>query len=110
MKYAYPYSVLGFDRETLTDEQVRSAYMDLVRRHSPDQDPEGFERIHAAYEQIETEKKRLLRRYDSPIPDWQDVAAVLPEQHLTPPLQRRTAIADINERRARQLLKETPQT
>jgi DnaJ-domain-containing protein 1 len=31
-------------------EQVRSAYLNLVRQHPPDQDAEQFRQIHAAYQ------------------------------------------------------------
>ena len=33
-----------------TKEEVRKAYLELVHRHPPDQEPEQFRRIHAAYE------------------------------------------------------------
>lgn len=60
-----PYSVLGVSREA-TDEQVKTAYRELVRKYHPDQyaddNPlkdlaqEKMQQVNAAYEQIEKER------------------------------------------------------
>jgi len=56
-----PYDILGIPR-TADDEAVRKAYLELVRRHSPDRDPVRFQQISRAYEQLKDEDSRL--RYD----------------------------------------------
>jgi len=43
--------VLGVDASA-TDEQVRAAYLAKVREHPPDRDPEAFERVRDAYDQL----------------------------------------------------------
>ena len=53
-----PYEILGVLPDT-DDEDIRKAYLDLVRRHSPDMEPEAFKRISAAYEALKDEKSRL---------------------------------------------------
>lgn len=56
-----PYDILGIPRTT-DDEAVRKAYLELVRQHSPDRDPDRFQQISRAYEQLKDEDARL--RYD----------------------------------------------
>jgi DnaJ-class molecular chaperone len=43
-----PYAVLGI-RGDASPEEVRSAYLSLVRQFPPDRAPERFREIHAAY-------------------------------------------------------------
>jgi len=42
-------ALLGVD-SLATPKQIRRAYLRLVKRHKPEQDPEGFQRIRQAYE------------------------------------------------------------
>lgn len=53
-----PYDILGLSPDA-DDDAIRKAYLDLVRRFSPDADPEAFKRISRAYEQVKDEKTRL---------------------------------------------------
>lgn len=52
-----PYKVLGVERQA-TAAQIKQAYFGLVREHPPEQDPEGFKRIRAAYEKLRDTKDR----------------------------------------------------
>ncbi len=65
-----PLDVLGVDG-TISDNDLRSRYMALVRLHPPERDPEGFRRIRAAYEAVRTRADRArwaLRRFKVPPP------------------------------------------
>ena len=53
-----PYEVLGVSPQA-DDDTIRKAYLELVRRFSPDNDPEAFKRISQAYELVKNEKLRL---------------------------------------------------
>ena len=53
-----PYEILGVPPDA-DDDAVRKAYLELVRKFSPDTDPEAFKRISKAYEQLKDEKSRL---------------------------------------------------
>jgi curved DNA-binding protein CbpA len=53
-----PLSVLGLAEPT-SDEQVKKAYLTLIRQYSPERDPERFQQIRSAYEAASTEKRRL---------------------------------------------------
>lgn len=58
MAVTNPYDVLGLTRE-VTDEQVREAYLRLVRSFPPDTEPKTFNRVSEAYDKIKDERARL---------------------------------------------------
>lgn len=47
-----PWSILGLDSTTATARDVKRAYAGLLKKHRPDADPEGFRRIHDAYQTL----------------------------------------------------------
>jgi curved DNA-binding protein CbpA len=49
--------VLGLPRNA-DQAEVRAAYFALVRQHPPEQDPETFKRIRAAYDKLRTSQRR----------------------------------------------------
>ncbi len=53
-----PFEILGIGPES-GDAAVRKAYLDKVRRFSPEKDPEAFKKIQAAYEQVKDERSRI---------------------------------------------------
>ncbi len=52
-----PYEVLEVD-ETASDEAIKKAYLRKVREFPPERDAEAFRRVRAAFESIETDKRR----------------------------------------------------
>ncbi len=52
-----PYAVLGL-APTADQSQIRAAYFALVRQHPPEEDPETFKRIRAAYDKLRTAQRR----------------------------------------------------
>ena len=52
-----PFIVLNIP-VTASDADVRTAYQALLREHTPEQSPEQFQRIQAAYNQVKTERAR----------------------------------------------------
>lgn len=52
-----PYIVLGLSRGADRSE-IRTTYFALVRQHPPEQDPETFKRIRAAYDKLRTAQRR----------------------------------------------------
>lgn len=60
----HPYQTL---QVTLDDdsETIRQAYVDAIRRHPPESDPESFRLINEAYKLINTEDARLTREIGS---------------------------------------------
>lgn len=52
-----PYSTLGVDRDAEQGE-IKRAYFRLVREYSPEQAPEKFQEIRAAYERVKSPERR----------------------------------------------------
>ncbi len=50
-----PYAVLGLMRGA-SPRQIKRAYFAQVREHSPEDDPDSFKLIRAAYEKLRTDK------------------------------------------------------
>ena len=63
-----PFLVLNLPLDC-TDEQVRAAYHGLLRQHTPEQDPAGFQLLQEAYAALRTESDRWrwhLLNHDAP--------------------------------------------
>ena len=56
-----PYSVLGVPSDA-GDDVIRRRYLELVRTHTPERDPERFIAIRAAYEKLRDPVTRLRHR------------------------------------------------
>ena len=52
-----PYAVLGVDR-TSDEAAIKRAYFRLVREYPPEREPERFQQIRAAYDQVRTAEAR----------------------------------------------------
>lgn len=53
-----PYDILNVSRDS-SDEQIRNAYLKLVRKYPPDTAQDQFKKINNAYSQIKDEKSRI---------------------------------------------------
>jgi DnaJ-class molecular chaperone len=58
---ADPFAILGIGPDA-DDEAIRRRYLELVRRYSPEQAPERFAAIRAAYEKLRNRDERLRWR------------------------------------------------
>ena len=56
-----PYEVLGLEHSADT-EAIRSRYLELVRRHSPEREPERFAAIREAYDALRDRIVSLEKR------------------------------------------------
>ena len=56
-----PFDLLGV-AEDASDDAIKKAYLQRVREHPPERDPDRFQAIRAAYEAIKTRKDRLSYR------------------------------------------------
>ena len=59
------YFKLGMSPEA-SDEEIRTRYIELVKCHTPEKDPQRFREITAAYEAVKDFRKRLVARYLPP--------------------------------------------
>ena len=53
-----PYEILGVEPDA-DDEQIKSAYIALVKRFPPERDPSEFQKIYKGYKLIKTAEDRL---------------------------------------------------
>ena len=60
-------TVLGVSLDA-TPEQVRAAYLDKVRQHPPDRDPEQFERVRDAYGRLRDPRSRVQEIFEGADP------------------------------------------
>lgn len=83
-----PYRVLGIAGDDAEDDEaIRRAYLDGLRAHPPDIDPEGFQRLRDAYEQIASQHRRLaFELFTAELPTGTSVAthALTPGQPQRP--------------------------
>lgn len=54
-----PYRILELPRNA-EDKEIKRAYFQMVRQHPPENDPEVFQQIRAAYEKLRTPRTRAL--------------------------------------------------
>jgi curved DNA-binding protein CbpA len=59
------YQVLGVSLDA-GDDEIRRRYLELVRRHPPDRDPERFAEIRRAYEELRDPVPRIERQIMHP--------------------------------------------
>ncbi|MBF0245015.1 MAG: DnaJ domain-containing protein [Planctomycetes bacterium] len=72
-----PYAVLDVI-EDADDEQIKKAYLAMVRRYPPERCPDEFQKVYAAYELIRTEENRIAYRlFHCELPTTQEIAALV---------------------------------
>jgi curved DNA-binding protein CbpA len=87
-----PYRILGVDPETANDDNIRQAYLEGLREHPPERDPESFRRLRDAYDRIASHRLRLEHElFFAEVPDVADLAAHV----LTPGAPRRPDVATV---------------
>ena len=87
-----PYTVLGLPDDA-DDAAVRQRYLELVRRFPPEQAPERFAVVRAAYERLRDRDARLRHRlFDAGRSDTIDA---LIEEAVCRSRRRRPTLADL---------------
>lgn len=88
-----PFAVLGV-AETADDATIKKAYLQQVREHPPERDPERFQVIRAAYESIKTRQDRLRHQiFQQEPPDLSGLVAAA----LQPGSRRRPSEAQVRQ-------------
>ncbi len=85
------YQILGVDKDA-DDETIRARYLELVKRFTPEKDPDQFMRITRAYEGIQNRQARIksavigLKNYSSWTDALDDLLAGIPVERKMPGL------------------------
>jgi len=91
-----PFDLLGIP-EDAGDDAIKKAYLQRVREHPPERDPDRFQAIRAAYEAVKTHRDRLsYQLFQAETPDLTELTATA----LCPGGSRRR----LSESQVRQLL------
>lgn len=70
-----PYVVLSVD-ESASDEEIAKAYLAQVKCFPPEREPERFQALREAFEQIKDKEARLkFKLFNSEFPDYASLAA-----------------------------------
>lgn len=77
---ASPWTILGLEPSQHDERSIKRAYAKLLKQHRPDQDPEGFRRIHEAYQSA----LRMAEDDDEVDEDQSEVSS--PPRPTPPPL------------------------
>ena len=95
-----PYIILGLDPSEATDETVRQAYLRKLKEYPPDRDARLFQRIHQAYQILQTRKnRRNLKLFG--LPPSAHLIDYLPEDEPRPRATAERWIAMISTESAR---------
>jgi len=74
------YEILSVEKENT--DNLKARYIELIRKHSPEQDPEMFMKIREAFEQLSKahDKKSAYFLYKKPLTLFQNVKSVKKEK------------------------------
>ena len=79
------YLVLGLPHSA-SDADIRHRYLELVRRHAPERDPERFQKVTEAYEALRDRRRRIQSMLFgvTEYPDHEMALDALVDAHRTP--------------------------
>jgi curved DNA-binding protein CbpA len=83
-----PFSILGLSADS-SDQEIRRRYLNLIRTHTPDRDPERFVLVRAAYDQLRDPIKRLQYRLFT-AGEEDSIDALLVDARAATPMRRAT--------------------
>ncbi len=90
------YFILGLDLNT-TDEEIRKRYLELIKLHTPEKDPDRFQEITSAYEQIKTHRSRILGKLFGPLSVSDAEESLLSFGRARTPVRRRARLKELLE-------------
>jgi len=91
-----PFAILELP-QSASESDIRTKYLQLVKQHPPETDPEKFRKIHQAYQTARDpliQANRLLMPADK-LPDWQEL---IEQQEKSPPLLRAVTLLALGNR------------
>lgn len=83
-----PYSILGLATDC-SDDCIRRRYLELIRTHTPDRDPERFALVRGAYDKLRDPITRLEYRLFR-AGEEDSIEALLADTRAATPMRRAT--------------------
>jgi curved DNA-binding protein CbpA len=90
------YFILELDLNA-TDEEIRKRYLELIKRHTPEKDPDRFQEITSAYEQIKTPRARIRGKLFGPLSVSDAEESLLFLGRVRTPVRRRAGLKELLE-------------
>ncbi|MCP4692255.1 MAG: J domain-containing protein [Desulfobacterales bacterium] len=78
-----------------SDQEIRKRYLELIKRHTPEKDPEQFRKITAAYEKIKTPRLRIHTKLFGAMDEKDLDAALLDLCRAGKPSRRRAGLREL---------------
>ena len=88
------YFILGLELNA-SDEEIRKRYLDLIKQYTPEKDPEQFQEISVAYEQIKTSRSRIRGKLFGPLSTSDAEEALLFLGRARTPVRRRAGLKEL---------------
>ncbi|MCK4619903.1 MAG: DnaJ domain-containing protein [Desulfobacterales bacterium] len=88
------YFIMGLDLDA-TDEEIRKRYLELIKRYTPEKDPNRFQEITSAYEQIKTPRARIRGKLFGPLSVSDAEEALLSLGRARTPVRRRAGLKEL---------------
>jgi len=88
------YFILGLDVNA-TGEEIRRRYLELIKRHTPEKDPDRFQEITSAYEQIKTPRARIRGKLFGTLSVSDAEDALLSLGRARTPVRRRAGLKEL---------------
>jgi curved DNA-binding protein CbpA len=83
-----PFTILNLSADS-NDETIRRRYLELIRIHSPERDPDKFASVRAAYEKLRDPVARLQYRLFG-VGEDDSIEALLLDARAATPMRRAT--------------------
>jgi curved DNA-binding protein CbpA len=88
------YFILGLELNA-TDEEIRKRYLELIKQYTPEKDPDRFQDITNAYEQIKTPRARIRGKLFGPLSVSDAEEALFSLGRARIPVRRRARLKEL---------------
>ena len=88
------YFIMGLDLD-VTDEEIRKRYLELIKQYTPEKDPNQFQKITSAYEQIKTPRARIRGKLFGTLSVSDAEEALLSLGRSRTPVRRRAGLKEL---------------
>lgn len=77
------------------DDEIRKRYLELIKRHTPEKDPDRFRELSSAYERIKTPRARIRSRLFGAMDGEQPGEALKPLVKSAKPARKRAGLKEL---------------
>jgi curved DNA-binding protein CbpA len=78
-----------------SDEEIRKRYLELIKKHTPEKDPDQFQKITTAYEKIRSAHLRIRTRLFGVLDHADPEKSLLALSRARKPVKKRTGLDEL---------------